>query len=306
MYKRFLIILLLSLSLFLGGCRTRILEDGPASAPSAAPSPEARPETPEESLIDPDGPVQEDPASQNRIFDEHAPADILDNRDRLLHTEGEGAGLYTLQEDSLPADRIRDGGDLTARQTVDSQDAERMGISDTAPAAESALTYFTVLLQDRLGTLFECKRLNLYLEMPEDHLTVFRTSPEHAMILECGLYDVSARLLEENLRVDDGWISRKNPDIMVKVVSGPASSRQMENFRTRPGLQETNALKSGRVLLVSESMFTSPCRQTIVKLKIAAMAYPDLFADTDLNQASRMLMEEEGSPLPESALYPSL
>ena len=306
MYKRFLILLFLFFSLFLGGCRTRILEDCPASAPSAAPSPEARPETPEESLTDPDGPVQEDPASQNRIFDEHAPADILDNRDRLLHTEGEGAGLYTLQEDSLPADRIRDGGDLTARQTVDSQDAERMGISDTAPAAESALIYYTVLLQDRLGTLFECKRLNLYLEMPEDHLTVFRPSPEHAMIQECSLYDVSARLLEENLRVDDGWISRKNPDIMVKVVSGPATSRQMEDFRARPGLQETNALKSGRVLLVSESMLTSPCRQTIVKLKIAAMAYPDLFADMDLNQASRMLMAEEGSPLPESALYPSL
>ena len=80
-----------------------------------------------------------------------------------------------------------------------------MGEDPDAEAADSALTYYTVLLQDRMGSLFECQRANVYWETAQDHVTVHKTSPEHALILQSGAYDVSSRLLPENLLVDDGW-----------------------------------------------------------------------------------------------------
>ena len=91
-------------------------------------------------------------------------------------------------------------------------------VSPDADEADSALTYFTVLLQDRLESLFECQRLTVYWETEEDHVTVHKTSLEHRLILNAGAYDVSARLTEERLVVDAGWVARKNPDLIIRAV----------------------------------------------------------------------------------------
>ena len=96
--------------------------------------------------------------------------------------------------------RVQEAAEETATQTVPAEEADQMGVDDEAEAADSSMTYFTVLLRDRLNSLFECKRINLYWEEAEDHVTIHKTSLAHRLILDAGAYDVSARLLPENLR----------------------------------------------------------------------------------------------------------
>ena len=92
-------------------------------------------------------------------------------------------------------------------------EAEQKGVSEDAAEADSAMTFYSVLLQERTDSLFECQRMNVYWETKEDHRTVFKTSAEHQLMLKAGAYDVSARLMEPNLHVDDGWSVRKNPGL---------------------------------------------------------------------------------------------
>ena len=67
---------------------------------------------------------------------------------------------------------------MTPRNTrvVAAQEAEQVGVAEDAEEADSAMTYFTVLLRDRLDALYECQRLKVYWETAEDHVTIFKTS----------------------------------------------------------------------------------------------------------------------------------
>ena len=133
-------------------------------------------------------------------------------------------------------------------------------------------------------------------------MTVHKSSPEHTLILNAGAYDVSARLLPENLRVTDSWVVRKNPQIIVKVadsgilgggVSSAGSAKApCRELCLREGWPGIDAVKSRRVLLLSRELLDAPYLQTAAMLMIAKTAYPDLYADVDLSQALRLLSEE--------------
>ena len=258
---------------------------------------------------DPNGQTKENPDSDRKEYDESAAVELADGTERHIHGGGEGPGAFTEAESEEPGVlKLNESAEETATQTAAVDEAERMGVSGDAEAADSAMTYYTVLLQDRLGSLYECKRLNVYWETSEDHVTIFRTSPEHDLILASGAYDVSARLLEENLRVDDGWIGRKNPEVIVKITgsgtlgSGAASTSAAktvyDGLLARPGWSGIDAVRNGRVLLLSEELLNAPYLRTAAMLIIAKTAYPSIFEDTDIMTALQMLTEEAtGSPV---------
>ena len=196
----------------------------------------------------------------------------------------------------------------TAVQTVAAETAEQMGVSDDADAADSALTYFTVLLQDRMGSLFECQRLNVYWETVQDHVTIHKSSPEHALILNAGCYDVSARLLPDNLLVDDGWVMRKNPGVIVKIVedsvlNGGSAKAVYDSLVNREGWAAIDAVKNSRVLLLSQEMLKAPYLQTAAMVIIAGTANPALFTDVNPDEMLQMLMEEATGTLPTGSCY---
>ena len=333
--RALLLFLLLLFAFALAGCRQRITGSVPptdASAPAAAqagnaeafgealsgaavlPSEsadaDAAPQTEEAG-----GRAKENPEASRKEFDENAPAEAVPGTDRLLHGEGEGNGAAApAREDAADAvSRLNSRAEDTATQTVPAEEAEDMGAAEDAEEAESALTYFTVLLQDRMGSLYECQRANVYWETAQDHVTVHKSSPEHALILNAGAYDVSARLLPENLRVDDGWVARKNPQVIVKIVDGgvlgrgvPSAVAAKEIYRAlcaRDGWQGVDAVRSRRVLLLSQELLEAPYLQTAAMLLIAGTAHPDLFSDVDMDQALRMLSEEAAGTLPTGTYY---
>lgn len=301
--------LALCLAVPLGGCRARIIDGdragGAASDRGDAPGEnrEAVQESDDRPEGEPGSGTRENPEASRREYDENAAAEITAGTDRLLHAPGEGDGAPRPEDAAeLSAAQTDENADETAEQTVAAPEADRMGVSEDAEEADSAMTYYTVLLQDRLGTLFECQRATAYWETADDHVTVYRTSPEHAMILEAGCYDASARLLAENLRVDDGWVARKNPGLIVKVVRGDvlggraastgAAKAIRDGLMAREGWSGIDAVRAGRVLLVSEEALEAPPLRTLALLAMAKTANPQLFSDVDLDEALQMLWEE--------------
>ena len=225
--KIFCLSLMLVLCLELCGCRVRIrdIQAGPAAGQGSVPevsssggTEEVQNADTEENGGEPGEKTRENPQSSRKEYDENAAAEIIAGTDRTVNAEGEGPGSYLPGEQAdVSVSKLNETAKETATRTVPAEEASDMGVSEDGQAADSALTYYSVLLQDRMGSLFECQRQYVYWETAEDHRTVYKTSPEHILILDAGCYDVSSRLLEENLLVDDGWIARKNPGVIVKI-----------------------------------------------------------------------------------------
>ena len=324
------LLLLFLLCAALSGCRTRVTGNSPngqvsenETAASFHPAlsgflPEDRADEQEaekqEKSEETGGRTKENPEASRKEYDENAPAEIVPGTERTVHGAGEGGGASAANKNADKAvSRLNDAAEETATQTVSADRAEQMGVSQDAREADSALTYFTVLLQDRMGSLFECQRLTVYWETREDHVTVFKTSLEHSLILNAGAYDVSARLLPENLRVDDGWIGRKNPGVIVKAVDGSvlgagvfstgAARKVYADLLTRDGFVAIDAVRSGRVILLSEELLQAPYLQTAAMLAIAKAAYPASMADVDIEQAIGMLAQEATGSIPSGIYY---
>ena len=331
--KRILTVLLLvCMTASFSGCRSRITrsaQEKGSQTPTYAPdetnrsgtNPNARQndetdgESPDENEADAwNGRTKENPEAKKKEYDDQAQGEIVEGANHLIHHDGEGDAASVEDEQAENAvKQVDEDAEETALQTVASKDAEKRGVSEDAEEAESAMTYFTVLLQDKMGSVFECQRDQLYWETPEDFVTIHKSSPEHDMILNAGAYDVSARLLAENLHVDAGWVLRKNPQVIVKIVekgilgSGVQNARAAravaQGLKTREGWSAMDAVKNRKILVLSREMLESPYLQTAAMLMIAKTSKPDLFADLDLQQALEMLTEEATGGLPSGVLY---
>lgn len=324
--KNIRIVLLLALCLLLSGCRVRtgtggLPENaGVQAAESAGNSlrehesdTDAYPEEQEKIEI-PGGRTRESPEASRKEYDENRPAEILPGTERTVHGAGEGSGYSAAGESGDPeAAKLSETAERAATRTVAAEEAAQMGTDEDAEAADSAMTYFSVLLRERTGSLFECQRMNVYWETPEDHRTVFKTSAEHSMILDAGAYDVSARLLEDSLRVDDGWIGRKNPDVIVKAVnrrilgsgvaSPDAARKLLSTLLAREGWSAMSAVKNQRVVLLSEELLEAPHLRLAAMLIIAKTANPDIFTDVSIENALAMLGEEAAGVVPDGVFY---
>ena len=275
-----------------------------------APPPELPPEEPEQppvpeepqEAVSPDAPAQQDEDSRRREFSPDASGEIAPDAETPLYAAAEEP-----EEPAAPAadgtgealNVEAEGAELTAAETVPDPEAEEPGVDESGETAESVLTYYQTLLDDRLGSLFECKRLYVYWETAEDHRTVHKSSPEHQMILSAGAYDVSAKLLEENLTVDDGWVSRKNPDAVVKIADGGAldpgeAAALCEELSQRPEWAGVTAVRERRVLILSGQLLDTPAGRTAAALFLAKLLYPEQLSDVDADEALRAMTEEAG------------
>ena len=257
--------------------------------------------------------TKENPQAARKEYDDQANVEFLPDAERRLAEEGEGpdASLPSSDE-SRRASLLNEDAGKTALQKLPAEEADRMGISEEAEEADSAFRYYAVLLQEGLSSLFECKRMNVYWETDADHITVYRTSAEHQLILESGCYDVSSRLTEERLRIDDGRVFRKNPDIIVKAVDSSVLGRSVHSPAAAQALRSAllgraewsaiQAVRSGRVILLSSEVLESSWLRLMAQLTLAKAAYPEVFGDLDLARAQQML-SEEATGLISDALY---
>jgi ABC-type Fe3+-hydroxamate transport system substrate-binding protein len=128
------------------------------------------------------------------------------------------------------------------------------------------------------------------------------------MILGAGAYDVSSRLLAENLKVDDGWVTRKNPEVIVKITdssvlgsgvsSTAAAAAVSRELAAREGWSGIDAVRNHRVLLISREMLGAPWLRLAAEILIARCGNRELFADVDPQKMMEMLAEEATGSLP--------
>ena len=294
------------------GCRSRT-----SAAPRPPPAPPPHPGPPHpagaaggepEALTEDGGETVENPLAERAEYDEAARAELLENQSRAVSGEGEGGGLPLTQKDAdSRALQLDSAAELAAVKTLPAEEAERLGVSESAPVAETAQRYYAALLQSRLRTLFECKKQHVYIETQAAFITVYKSSAEHALVLSAGGYDVAGKRMENDLAVDGGWVQRKNPDFIVKFVAASAlNGDTLGELLARDGLRETAAAKNGRALLLCESMTDAPQLQTAAALCLAKAMYPDLFADIDAAQAVGQLADEAGAQTGGPWFYPAI
>ncbi|MBO4913764.1 MAG: hypothetical protein J5449_01030, partial [Oscillospiraceae bacterium] len=255
---------------------------------------EEKPEEPRDNAPETEARSEPDEDTQRREYAADASGELTDEAETPLYAPAEEAENTPEANGGEPVNTEADGGELTATETVPADEAEQLGADEDGETADSAAQYYLTLLDSRLGSLFECKRLNVYWECAEDHLTVYKNSQEHDIILCAGAYDVSAKLLEENLTVDDGWVSRKNPDVVVKLAVGGALDAASahgvcEELASRPGWEGVNAVREGRILVLSAQLLETPEGRLAAAVYLAKLMYPGQLEDVDADEALREL-----------------
>lgn len=258
--------------------------------------------------------TRNDPQAERREYDPDASAEINSFADQTLWNDNETGDDSGSSEDLTGKQAtVTEMADLTATELLAQEEAEKLGVSDEAPQADTTYRYYLAMLESRVSTLFECKRLYLYWETSQKGQTIYKTSPEHEVIRLSGCYDVAVKRQEDALFVDDGWIERKNPDGIIKCVSanvlgeGIQTDRFAQNvweqLAQRTALAGTNAMRHGRVLLVSAQLMDSPAGRLGAAIFIAEELYPDLFADVEPTQALQQLLYEERGMAPEGYYF---
>lgn len=252
---------------------------------------------------DPNAPAADDPDSERRAYDEHASAELTQDGDGRLLTSGEKPESGTAADGS-PADGAREteAAALTATEVLTQQEAQRLGISEEAPRADTVYQYYRTLLESAVGSLFECKRLYVYWETPEDYRTVFKTSPEHGVIVQAGGYDVAAKRKEDALTVDDGWVARKAPGCIVKCVDGSvlgsgvhgtqAAQAVLSSLQARPGWEAMDAVRTRTVVVLSGELLETRWGRLAAALCVAGAMYPEALPGLDPEEALRLLSQE--------------
>lgn len=250
-------------------------------------------------------PTEQDEDTQRREYSQDASGELVpDAETPLYEPETEGTAPSPTEGGSEAANVEDDAAERTATETVSADEAEKLGADEDGETAESVADYYIALLDSRVGSLFECKRLYVYWECAEDHRTVYRTGREHELILLSGAYDVSSKLLEENLTVDDGWVVRKNPDLIVKVYDGEPDAASAEDviseLSSRPEWEGIGAVRNGRVVVVPSRLTETGEGRVAIAVYLAKLMYPGQLEDVDAEEALRELTGESGG------IYPAL
>lgn len=288
-------------------------EEEPEREPEQEPEPEEEAPPEPENEPEPDVPSVEDESADRKEYDSSASAEV-----------SEGADNYAVSEEAVSEENVlsptgnsenqeavftetETETELTVTETVSADESKDLTASEEGEVAESSFTYYTALLTSRLDSQFECQKLYVYWETEDDHVTVHKTSKEHELILLSGAYDASAKLLEDALTVDDGWIARKNPGAIVKVISDDGFSANApgayEEILGRTELSGTDAVKNGRIIVLSDDLLSTSARRVAAAVYIAKLMYPDKLSDIDADEALALLTEEDGNVLTGTYTY---
>ncbi|MGI5897365.1 MAG: hypothetical protein ACOX6U_10505 [Oscillospiraceae bacterium] len=163
---------------------------------------------------------------------------------------------------------------------------------------------YTNLLNEGLGTLYECQIPFVYLELVPEYQTINRNSSLHQFILEAGGYNVAEKLMDDSLVVNTEWLKRKNPGLIVKfvspsvlgsnVTSTQAASSFYSQYVSQNGWNGISAVINRKVILLSSELLNSENGKFIGKLYLARAMHPELFSDFDVDSICSQVLGEKG------------
>lgn len=273
-------LLAVALLLSMAGCRRRVIVD-PEYVPSSAeqtptPTP-TMPPTPTPTPTETPSPSPEPTPEPS------------------AEPSGEPSPIMVAEPSVEPsAEPIAAPSDAPAVTETPSGDGGETKPNDEGGAIATVVDEMTEFLDAGLGSMYECQKGYVYLETTDVFTTVNRSDPRHRLILDAGGYNCGDKLLDDKLTVDAGWVLRKNPAVMVKCVGSEvlgsgvsdsaAAAVEYAEFVGREGLDGASAVINGRVLLLSDELFSTDEGCLLAKLLIARELYPTLFGEGDIDE----------------------
>ncbi len=133
-----------------------------------------------------------------------------------------------------------------------------------------------------------------------DWKTHGKGSGTHPLIEWAGGVNIAADLNSSYPTVAPEWVSAKNPDITIKYVGAPATglhgdTKKLEEIRAqimnRPALRDTNAVRNGRVYLISDKITCAP-QGAAGEYYIAKWLHPELFQDVEPEAVHREMLKK--------------
>lgn len=156
------------------------------------------------------------------------------------------------------------------------------GCEEKAQAFVDLYNTYDTLLEDRLAAVGE--KLNVYVEgtAKEPFKTANSTTAAHALVAGAGLVNVYAdnetAYPERNLEA----VITAAPDVIVKLcAAGSAPADAYAEYVG--GLYGVAAADEGKVILLNNEIGTTAIGSVIGRLYVAKFAYPEAFADVDVD-----------------------
>ena len=165
---------------------------------------------------------------------------------------------------------------------------ELFGCQDQAQIFVALYQNYDVLLKERLATVEE--KLTVYVEgtAKEPFKTANRTTAAHKLVTGAGLVNVYAdnetAYPERNLEA----VIVADPDVIVKLCTSSTDPKDAYDSYISELLGVT-AADEGKVILLNNEVGTTAIGSIIGRLYIAKFAYPDLFADVNVDEIYKEL-----------------
>ena len=157
------------------------------------------------------------------------------------------------------------------------------GCEEKAAGFVELYNTYDALLKEKLGSV-EAK-LNVYVEgtAKEPFKTANNTTAAHKLVEGAGLVNIYAEnetaYPERNLEA----VISAEPDVIVKLMGASDALDETLYSEYIAGLAGTKAADEGKVILLNNEVGTTAIGSIIGRLYVAKFAYPDLFADVDVD-----------------------
>jgi len=147
-------------------------------------------------------------------------------------------------------------------------------------------------IAEKVNTIPDNKKVRVYFER-NDFVTAGNGSGTNEMCIMAGGKNIAASLEgSSSPTVDEEWVIKENPDVMIKIVNHGNTYMGYEkdnktnlvelraSLLNRTGAQSINAVKNNRLFIMSDSIMTKASYFVGVAY-FAKIFYPDLFEDLD-------------------------
>lgn len=158
------------------------------------------------------------------------------------------------------------------------------------------------IVKDRVQNLPPEKKPKVYWESSFAAYSTFaRDTGADPLIRWAGGINIAGEEPATNPKVSAEWVIQKNPDFIIKyagrdlagwnVTDAEKLKQSREEIISRPGFKETNAVKNGRVYIVSDLITCAP-RGAAGIYYLAKWFHPDLFKDVDPEAIHREMLKK--------------
>ena len=167
---------------------------------------------------------------------------------------------------------------------------ELFACQDKAKVFVDLYNQYDALLKERLAGV---TAMNVYVEgTSSTPKTANNTSAAHKLVTGAGLVNLYAdnetQYPERNL--ED--VITKNPDIIVKLLGSSATLDDATYGEYKTGLAGVAAADNDKIILLNNECGTTAIGAVIGRLYVAKFAYPELFADVDVDAVYEKLCTE--------------